>query len=79
MIEDYYEYTLKKYFLGLYLFAVTTHDLELQAQWPYSRAHARVGGVEHAVSIPLLLLSPLNNNIVEIFNHICAARAPSCV
>ena len=47
MIEDYYEYTLKKYFLGLYLFAVTTHDPELQACWAQFGAHEEVGDVEH--------------------------------
>ena len=40
--------TIKKInFLGLYMFAVTTHDPELQACWAQFGAHEEVGDVEH--------------------------------
>ena len=43
MVEDYYEYNLKKYFSGLYMFAVTTHDPELQACWAQFGSHGATG------------------------------------
>ena len=59
MVEDYYEYNLKKYFLGLYMFAVTTHDLQLQACWAHFGAYEEVGDAEHRLPIPLPLLISL--------------------
>ena len=47
MVEDYYEYNLKKYFWGVYMFAVTTHDPTLQACWAQFGSHEEVGDAGH--------------------------------